>query len=93
MADAFYELDGNLATPSELTRGPWDKDSQHAGPPAALLGHAMEALPTAEGAEMRIGRITYEVLKPVPIAPLRVEASDRARRPAGADALRLALRR
>ena len=74
MAEAFYELDGDRAIPSELTRGPWDPDSQHAGPPAALLGQAMEALPTAEAAEMRIGRITYEVLKPVPIAPLRVEA-------------------
>ena len=74
MPEAFYELDGDFATPSELTRGPWDPDSQHAGPPAALLGHAMEALPTTGEAPMRIGRITYEVLKPVPIAPLRVEA-------------------
>ena len=72
-ADAFYELDGDRAIPSELTRGPWDKNSQHAGPPAALLGHAMEALP-ASAESMRIGRITYEVLRPVPIAPLRVEA-------------------
>jgi len=74
MTDAFYELDGDRAIPSELTRGPWDKDSQHAGPPAALLGRAMEALPTAGEDEMRVGRITYEVLRPVPIAPLRVEA-------------------
>ena len=42
-AEAFYELDGDRAIPSELTRGPWDTDSQHAGPPAALLGRAMEA--------------------------------------------------
>jgi len=74
MPDAFYELDGDRAIPSELTRGPWDPDSQHAGPPAALLGRAMESLPTMGGQEMRIGRITYEVLRPVPIKPLRVEA-------------------
>lgn len=72
--DAFFELDGDIATPSELTRGPWDADSQHAGPPAALLGHALERLTTPSGAPMRIGRITYEILKPVPIEPLRVEA-------------------
>lgn len=73
-AAAFYELNGERAIPTELTRGPWDPDSQHAGPPAALLGRAIEHLQVAQGATMRIGRITYEVLKPVPITPLRVEA-------------------
>jgi hypothetical protein len=34
----------------------------------------MERLPAPEGAAMRIGRVTYEILKPVPISPLRVEA-------------------
>ena len=72
--DAFFELDRSRAIPSELTRGPWDAESQHAGPPAALLGHAMERLETPEGRSMRIGRVTYEILRPVPIAPLRVEA-------------------
>ena len=71
--DAFYELDGDRAIPSELTRGPWDSESQHAGPPAALLGRAMERLP-ASAESMRMGRVTYEVLRPVPIAPLRFEA-------------------
>jgi hypothetical protein len=71
-AQAFYELDGDFAIPTELTRGPWDKDSQHAGPPAALLGRALERLPSE--APMRVGRVTYEILRPVPIAPLRVEA-------------------
>jgi hypothetical protein len=74
MTHAFFELDGDIATPSELTRGPWDKDSQHAGPPAALLGHVMEALPIRDGAAMRFGRVTYEILRPVPISPLRVES-------------------
>jgi len=70
----FYELDGELAVPSELTRGPWDEGSQHAGPPAALLGRALERLPVDDNTPMRVGRVTYEVLRPVPIAPLRVEA-------------------
>jgi Thioesterase-like superfamily len=70
----FFELDGNCAIPSELTRGPWDARSQHAGPPAALLGRALERVPVEGRAPMRIGRVTYEVLRPVPIAPLRVEA-------------------
>jgi hypothetical protein len=71
----FYELEDDLALPSELTRGPWDPDSQHAGPPAALLGRALESLPLDGDEPMRIGRVTYEVLRPVPIAPLRIEAT------------------
>ncbi len=72
--EAFYELDGDRAIPSELTRGPWDAESQHAGPPAALLGHAMEGLPIRGEGAMRIARVTYEILRPVPIAPLLIKA-------------------
>ena len=71
----FYELDGDSARPSELTRGPWDSGSQHAGPPAALLGRALERLPRPDDRPMRVGRVTYEVLRPVPISDLRVEAA------------------
>ena len=57
---------------TELTRGPWDENSQHAGPPAALIGRAVEAAdPSFEG---QVGRVTFDILKPVPIAPLTVTA-------------------
>jgi hypothetical protein len=64
--DAFYERDGGAFVPSELTRGPWDPRAQHAGPPSGLLGRAVEAPGTL------VGRITIEVLRPVPLAPLAV---------------------
>jgi hypothetical protein len=67
--DAFYERDGDSFLPSELTRGPWDPSAQHAGPPAALLGRAVEAPGTL------IGRIAIDVLRPVPIAPLTVTST------------------
>jgi Thioesterase-like superfamily len=69
---AFYErADGGfLAT--ELTRGPWDPGAQHAGPPAALLGRAIERLDGGEG--FQVGRVTFEILRSVPIGPVRVEA-------------------
>jgi hypothetical protein len=70
--DAFYERDGDHFQPTELTRGPWDPDSQHAGPPSALLGWVIEQLP--EDDEFQVGRITFEILRPVPIAPVRVDA-------------------
>jgi hypothetical protein len=70
--EAFYERDGGRFVATELTRGPWDPGAQHAGPPAALLGHAIEALPDAE--EFQVGRITVEILRSVPIAPVSVSA-------------------
>jgi len=64
LADAFFESDGDGFVPTELTRGPWDPDAQHAGPPAALLGREIER--HAAGADgtnpTRVGRITFEIL-------------------------------
>lgn len=74
MPGAFFEPDGDRFIPSELTRGPWDPDSQHAGPPAALVAREVEGLEAADGSPRRVGRITYEILRAVPIAPLRAEA-------------------
>ena len=37
MSSAFYVPEGGEFVSSELTRGPWDPGSQHAGPPAALI--------------------------------------------------------
>jgi len=33
---SFFRRDGDVFEPTELTRGPWNSNSQHAGPPAAL---------------------------------------------------------
>ena len=71
MADAFYIRDGDRYLPTELTRGPWDPDAQHAGPPAALVAREVERV---AGDGRRVGRLTYEILRAVPIARLRVEA-------------------
>jgi hypothetical protein len=77
--DSFYEPDGDLYVATELTRGPWDPGAQHAGPPAALIGREVEQLGGGrigddDGPPAQVGRITYEVLRSVPIAPLRVDA-------------------
>ncbi|HEY5815899.1 MAG TPA: thioesterase family protein [Solirubrobacterales bacterium] len=73
MGEAFYEKadDGFVAT--ELTRGPWDPNSQHAGPPSALLGREIERVDGAEG--FQVARVTLEILRPMPIGPVEVEAS------------------
>jgi hypothetical protein len=69
---AFYEPDGEGYLATELTRGPWDPGAQHAGPPAALLGRELELLP--EAADFQICRITFEILRSIPIGPVAVEA-------------------
>ncbi len=71
MFDAFYETDGEVYVATELTRGPWDPGAQHAGPPSALLARAFELMPESE--RFQIGRISFEILRPIPIAAVRVK--------------------
>ena len=61
---------GRSLVPTGLTRGPWDRRFQHAGPPAALLARAIER--AAAVAPGQIGRLAYDILRPVPLAPHRV---------------------
>lgn len=72
MADAFYVADGDVFVPTPWTRGPWSPDAQHGGPPAALLGRALER--AAGRADMLAARVTFDILKPVPLAPMSVDA-------------------
>ena len=68
---AFYERDGETFSSTAYTRGPWDPGHQHAGPPAALLARAAErASGIPDGQTVRLA---YDILRPVPVAPLRIE--------------------
>jgi Thioesterase-like superfamily len=71
-AGALFEIDGDVATPSELTRGPWDPRAMHGGPPAALLARAIERCDP--GPATFLARITVELLRPVPLVPLTISA-------------------
>jgi hypothetical protein len=73
VADALFLPDGEGFIPTVHARGPWDPAAQHGGPPAALLARAVEALESS--APMRVVRLTVELLRPVPLTPLRVSAS------------------
>lgn len=74
MIDAFFEqLERDLFRSTKWTIGPWGPDSQHAGPPSALLGRAVEEAGARD--DMNVARMTIEILRPVPIADLRVEAA------------------
>ncbi len=71
MSDAYFVRSQTGFEPTELTRGPWDRDSQHGGPPSALLAkHLIGAAPD----HMDLARITVELLRPVPMGPLTAQS-------------------
>ena len=57
---------------SALTRGPWDPKHQHAGPPIAMVCRAIEAVAQQHGLT-HIGRLTANLLRPLPLAELQIE--------------------
>jgi hypothetical protein len=69
--DAIFRVDGNSVLTSPNAAGPWDPNMQHGSPPAALVVWAAEALPTP--VPMRIARVTVDLMRPVPVAPLTIE--------------------
>jgi Thioesterase-like superfamily len=62
-----------LVQPTEQARGPWDPRALHGGAPAALITAAFERM--QPGAELRIARLGFEFLRPIPLAPLTLSTS------------------
>jgi len=60
-------------TATEHTCGPWDARLQHAGPPAALLTRAVQRL-TGLPDDGVLARVCLELLAPIPVTTLRVDA-------------------
>jgi hypothetical protein len=72
MDGCFYERVGDSFIPTEYTIGPWSRESQHGGPPAALLGRCIEE---EAGPNKQIGRITFDILRPIPLGQLEIEVT------------------
>jgi hypothetical protein len=69
---SLFQRRGDLFLPGELTRSPWSEDTQHAGPVSALVARAVEAL---EPLDLALVRLTIDILRPLPVLPLTVQAS------------------
>ena len=70
---AYYLPRGNRRyEPTRATESPWDRTAQHGGPPAALLAHVIGQ--SVEG-PLRIGRISVDMLGPIPLREAVVEVS------------------
>jgi Thioesterase-like superfamily len=74
MADSiFIPMPDGRFEPTEHARGPWDPGALHGGAPAALIARAFERM--EPGAELPIARLGFELLKPIPLAPLTLKTS------------------
>jgi hypothetical protein len=69
--DAIFRVDGNRVVTSPHAAGPWDPGMQHGSAPAALVVWAAEAMPTP--VPMQIARVSIDLMRPVPVAPLTLE--------------------
>jgi hypothetical protein len=69
--DALFHREGEKFVPTLYTQGPHDPAAQFGGSPAALLATLVEQTPTL--AAMQIARFTLDLLRPVPLTPLKPE--------------------
>ena len=66
---SFFTRSNEWFLPTDATRGPWDPEACHAGPPTGLLARASElAVP-----DQQLVRVTVEISRPVPMAGFRIE--------------------
>src|SRR6185437_11670661 len=70
--EAIFRVDGNDVVTSPYAAGPWDPGMQHGSPPASLVVWAAERIATP--VPMRIARVTVDLMRPVPVAPLTIES-------------------
>ena len=70
--EAIFRVDGSNVVTSPFAAGPWDPSMQHGSPPAALVVWAAERISTA--VPMRVARVTVDLMRPVPVAPLTIES-------------------
>lgn len=69
--NAIYRIDGRSVATSPDAAGPWSPTMQHGSAPASLVTWAAEQMATA--VPMQIARVTIDLMRPVPVAPLTFE--------------------
>ena len=71
---AYVPSPGGGWRSTTLTRGPWDPNHQHAGPPVALACRAFERAAREHGLA-HIARLTANLFRPVPIGELALDVA------------------
>ena len=70
--EAIFRVEENRVLVRPNAARPWDPRMQHGAAPATLVVWAAERIATR--AEMRIARVTIDLMRPVPLAPLTFES-------------------
>lgn len=73
---SLFQVKDKTLTPTELVRGPWNHELQHGGAVSGALGFAVteECRRAEDATSFLMARLTVEILRPVPVAPLRYRA-------------------
>lgn len=69
--EAVFRVEGDRVFTSEHAGGPWHPSMQHGGAPSSLVVWAAERIPTPQ--PMHVARLTIDLMRPVPVAPLTIE--------------------
>ena len=69
MAAYFTTDDGSFFVPTHHSRGPWDRDACHAGPPTALIARGSEQTVPNKS----LVRLTVELHRPIPMTGFSVD--------------------
>lgn len=70
----FTPLGPSRYRPTEHVGGAWALDEQHVAPALGLLCHAVEQdRDRRRGADVRVARLSYDILGPMPLEPMDVE--------------------
>ena len=69
--ESIYRVEGAAAETSAFAGGPWNPKLQHGAAPSSLICWAVERLPSP--VPMRVVRLTVDLMRPVPVAPLTIE--------------------
>jgi hypothetical protein len=70
-ASAYVPAGEGVWASTDLTRGPWHPEHQHAGPPIALVARQIERVAAGLGLT-HMARLTANLLRPIPIVELAV---------------------
>lgn len=71
MPEAYFTTDDGIwFRGTDYTRGPWDAEACHAGPPTGLMVRALEGLVP----DKALVRLAVEITRPIPLSGFRVEA-------------------
>ena len=70
MSGAIFTLDDVHFMPGPDATGPWGADRLHGGPVFGLLARAVEI--AAPDPELVVARLSFDLFRPVPVAPLAV---------------------